>query len=156
MPTHYEGDEATRLALDTFIKLSRARKVIGDRSNRLLAEYGLSESQFGALEALYYLGPMYQSQIGEKLLVTGGNMTMVINNLEKRGLINRERAEEDRRQMMVSLSNKGQHLINELFPKHAQNLLNLMGILNAEELDQLGRLCKMLGKQMRDGQVPES
>jgi MarR family 2-MHQ and catechol resistance regulon transcriptional repressor len=156
MPTHYVGDEATRRALDTFIKLSRARKVIGDRTNRLLAEYGLSESQFGTLEALYHLGPMYQSQIGEKLLVTGGNMTMVINNLEKLGLISRERAVEDRRQMIVSLSEKGHQLIDELFPIHAQNILKLMSILSTDELDQLGQLCKMLGKQTRDDLVSDS
>jgi len=149
MPTHYVGDEATQQALDTFIKLSRARKVIGDRTNRLLADYRLSESQFGTLEALYHLGPMYQSQIGEKLLVTGGNMTMVINNLEKRDLICRERATEDRRQMIVSLTDKGHKLIGELFPIHAQNILNLMSILDADEQDQLGQLCKILGKQTR-------
>ena len=150
MPTHYTGDEATRRALDAYIKLSRARKMMGSLTSRLLAEYGLTESQFGTLEALHYLGPMCQSDIGEKLLVTGGNMTMVVNNLEKRGLVSRRRAQNDRRQITVSLTEAGQQLVDGLFPRHAQNIANLMGTLSPDEQDQLGLLCKMLGRQTRD------
>ena len=156
MPTHYVGDEKTQLALDTFIKIRRASKVIADKTSRLLAAYGLSESQFGTLEALYYLGPMHQSAIGEKLLVSDGNMTMVINNLEKRGLISRQRDETDRRQMTVSLTDIGHDLIEELFPKHARNVTDLMNILCADEQNQLGQLCKILGKQTRDDQPSDS
>lgn len=150
MPTHYADDQTTRRALDAYIKLSRARKVMGDRTNRLLADYGLTESQLGTLESLYYLGPMCQKEIGDKLLVTGGNMTMVINNLEKRELICRQRDPQDRRQMTVSLSEKGYELIHDLFPKHAKNITNLMNILLPDEQEQLGRLCKMLGLQTRE------
>ena len=133
MPTHYTGDETIRRALDAYIKLSRARKVMGDRTSRLLAEYGLTESQLGTLEALYYLGPMCQSDIGEKLLVTGGNMTMVVKNLEKRGLVSRRRNPADRRHTVVSLTEQGHALIDELFPRHAQNIANLMNVLEDDE-----------------------
>lgn len=150
VPTHYVGDEITRRALDAYIKLRRAGKVMGDRTSRLLAEYGLTESQLGTLETLYYLGPMCQIEIGDKLLVTGGNMTMVVTNLEKRGLVSRQRDSQDRRQLMVSLTEQGQRLIGELFPKHAQNIADLMNILCPDEQDQLGQLCKILGKQTRD------
>ena len=150
MPTHYTGVEATRRALDTFIKISRARKMLSQRTGRLLAEYGLTESQLGTLEVLHYLGPMCQSDIGNKLLVTDGNMTMVVNNLEKRDLVRRQRDGKDRRQITVSLTEKGQHLISELFPRHAQNIADLMSILSPLEQEQLGNLCKMLGQQARD------
>ena len=150
MPTHYAGDEATQRALDAFIKISRARKTLSFRTGRLLAEYQLTESQLGTLEVLHYLGPMCQRDIGEKLLVTGGNMTMVLSNLEKRGLISRKRDGEDRRQITVSLTAKGQQLIAELFPKHAQNIADLMSVLSPDEQDELGRLCKILGRQARD------
>ncbi len=151
MPTHYPGDEATRRALDAFIKLSRARKTLSYRTNRLLAEYGLTESQLGTLEALYYLGPMCQRDIGDKLLVTGGNMTMIVNNLEKRGFVSRQRDPQDRRQITVSLTAAGQQLIAELFPKHAQNIASLLNILSSAEQEELGRLCKILGRQTRGG-----
>ena len=148
MPTHFSGDEAVRRALDSYIKFSRARKMMGSQTSRLLAEYHLSESQLGTLEALYYLGPMCQKDIGDKLLVSGGNMTMVINNLEKRGLVSRERDAKDRRQIMIHLTEKGQQLISDLFPKHAQYITDLMAVLTPEEQEQLGRLCKKLGLQI--------
>lgn len=151
MPTHYQGDEATRRALDAFIKLSRARKMMSTRTGRLLAEYRLTESQLGTLEALYYLGPMCQSDIGEKLLVTDGNMTMVMKSLTQRGLVSRQRDPDDRRQIMVSLTDEGQRLIGELFPRHARNLAEMLSVLSPDEQDELGRLCKILGRQSRDG-----
>ena len=124
---------------------------MGNRTSHLLAEYALTESQFGALEALYFLGPMCQKEIGEKLLVTGGNMTMVINNLERRGVISRQQDPGDRRHFIVSLTEKGHQLVSEIFPKHARNIVDLMSILDADEQDQLGNLCKMLGRQTRQG-----
>lgn len=150
MPTHYSGDRATRRALDAYIKLSRARKVMGYRTSQLLADYGLTESQFGSLEALYFLGPMSQKEIADKLLVSGGNMTMVIGNLEKRGFVSRRRNEADRRHITINLTDEGRRLIDELFPRHAQRILDLMSILGEEEQEQLGRLCKTLGRQGRE------
>jgi MarR family 2-MHQ and catechol resistance regulon transcriptional repressor len=150
MPTHYTGDPTTRRALDAYIKISRARKVLGSKTSQLLAEFGLTESQFGTLEALYFLGPMCQKEIGEKLLVTGGNMTMVISNLEKEHLISRRRDRHDRRQLIVSLTGKGRRLVAEIFPQHAQNIVDLMGVLAADEQDKLGNLCKRLGLQARE------
>jgi len=137
-------------ALDAYIKLSRARKALADQTNGMLAQRGLTESQLGTLEALHHLGPMSQSEIGDKLLVTGGNMTMVLRNLEKRGLVRRQRVAHDRRQLRVSLTEAGGALIADLFPGHASNIVDLMGILCADEQEQLGRLCKMLGTQTRE------
>ncbi len=150
MPTHYEGEESVRRALDAYLRLSRARKVMGDETSRFLAEYGLTESQFGTLEAIYHLGPMYQAEIGEKLLVSAGNMTMVISNLERQGLVCRERYPQDRRQITVSLTDEGHQLIRDMFPDHAQKIADLMGVLCPEEQEELGRLCQILGKQSRE------
>ncbi|MCI0711688.1 MAG: MarR family transcriptional regulator [Chloroflexi bacterium] len=150
MPTHYTGDERIRRALDAYIKLSRARKTMGMLTGRLLADYNLTESQLGTLESLYYLGPMSQKDIGDKMLVTGGNMTMVVKNLQKRGLVCRERDEDDRRQFIVSLTPEGRQLLDELFPRHVEYISELMSILTPEEMDRLGELCKMLGLQSRE------
>ena len=150
MPTHYTGDGQIRRALDAYIKLSRARKTMGMLTSRLLADYNLTESQLGTLESLYYLGPMCQKDIGDKMLVTGGNITMVVKNLEKRGLVSRKRDEDDRRQFIVNLTPEGQQLLDELFPQHVDYITELMSILTPEEMDQLGKLCKILGLQSRE------
>ncbi|MEJ2372997.1 MAG: hypothetical protein P8Y16_04280 [Sulfurimonas sp.] len=65
------------LALDCYIKLFRAAESVGQSINAHLREYDLTISQFGALEANYHLGPMQSGELGQKILKTSGNMTMV-------------------------------------------------------------------------------
>lgn len=150
MPTRYTGSEEIRRALDAYIKLSRARKTIALLTGRMLTEHNLTESQLGTLESLYYLGPMNQKDIGEKLLVTGGNMTMVVKNLEKRGLVRRERDPNDRRQLTVTLSETGRELLESFFPDHIAYIAELFSALTPDEQETLGALCKKLGLQGED------
>ena len=132
-------------ALSAYVKLMRAAESLTSRTHRNLAEVDLSVSQFGALEALYHLGPMTQVEIGKKILKSAGNMTLVIDNLEKRGLVTRERRKEDRRYFTVHLTEAGKKLIGEFFPAHAERISAEMSILTPAEQEQLGRLCKKLG-----------
>lgn len=147
MPTHYSGTLKETLALNTFIKLTRAcDSVLGRLAHRgTLGD--LSNSQFGVLEILYHLGPMCQSELGGKLLKSGGNITMVIDNLEKRGLVHRDRDLEDRRMIVVSLTETGKQHISSIFPSHVSSIVEEMGVLTAEEQETLGDLCRKLGKQ---------
>jgi MarR family 2-MHQ and catechol resistance regulon transcriptional repressor len=98
------------------------------------------------LEALYHLGSMCQSDIGAKLLRSGGNITLVIDNLEKRGLVRRQRDSDDRRMVFVSLTDAGRELIAYIFPQHLKSIQQEMEILTPEEQDTLGVLCRKLGK----------
>ena len=149
MPTHYEGTPQQVLALDTFIKLTRAVNAVGSR----LANGGtmgeLTVSQFGVLESLYHLGPMRQGEICAKLLKSGGNITHVVDNLERQGLVRRERSASDRRVVTVDLTPKGQDLIESIFPGHVEAIVSELEILNQDEQEILGRLCRILGKQQR-------
>ena len=97
MPSHYNGTSQELQALDTFIKLTRAVDSLYSRLARRGTLGDLTLSQFGVLEALYHLGSMSQSEICSKLLKSGGNMTLVIDNLEKHGLVQRNQDVEDRR-----------------------------------------------------------
>lgn len=146
MPTHYQGTRAEKLALDTYIKLTRATESFMTRLYPGGRYHDLTPSQFGTLEALYHLGPMCQSEIGAKLLKSAGNMTLVIANLEKRGLVKREQDTEDRRQFRVRLTKKGTALMDEIFPQHVADLLAQFDALTAEEQAQLGGLLKKLGQ----------
>jgi MarR family 2-MHQ and catechol resistance regulon transcriptional repressor len=146
MPTHFTGGPEEVLALDTMVKLTRAADSFGARLLRRNTHPDLTESQFGTLEALYHLGPMSQTDISNKLLKSGGNTTLVIDNLEKRGLVCRHRAPDDRRVMIVELTSAGRELIAGIFPAHASAVAQEMSCLSAEEQVQLGQLCKKLGK----------
>ncbi len=76
MGTRYRGAPAEVRALDASIKLMRAATSIGTRLEKRLLSLGLTEPQFGVLEALYHLGPLFQRDLARKLLKTGGNITL--------------------------------------------------------------------------------
>ncbi len=145
MGTHYHGTSDEIRALNTLIKLFRANNVVVARTQVLFSQYKLTESQFGVLEALYHLGPTSQAKIGKKIMKTGGNMTMVIDNLEKRGFVERERNPDDRRYITVHLTVEGNDLIEDIFPSHVKGITKVFSVLSKEEQVELGRLCKKLG-----------
>ncbi|MBS1193022.1 MAG: transcriptional regulator, MarR family, partial [Nitrospirae bacterium] len=75
MGTRYEGTKEETRALNAFIKLVRAAQSVTGRVESRFSEIGLSVSQFGALEALYHLGPLYQKDLASKILKSTGNIT---------------------------------------------------------------------------------
>ena len=106
MPTHYKGSPKEVLALDTYIKFTRASNSLENRLSRTPALKNITGSQFGVLESLLHLGPMSQSEIGGKLLKSGGNITLIIDNLEECGLVYRQTDTRDRRVTTESLTKR--------------------------------------------------
>lgn len=102
-------------------------------------------SQFGVLEALYHLGPLAQCELAKKLLKTGGNVTMVVDNLEKCELVKRERSQSDRRFVTVALTTKGRRLISRILPRQVAAIVEELSILSDTEQQELDRLCRKLG-----------
>lgn len=145
MGTHYRGEPRELRALDAYIKLLRAAESVVARAHRRTA-CDLTVSQFGVLESLLHLGPMHQRKIGSKLLKSGGNVTMVIDNLERRGLVERRRDQKDRRFVSVHLTSAGRQLISEVFPRHVVSIVKEMAPLDAREQEALARLCRKLGR----------
>ena len=154
----YAGTSQERLALSTFVKMVRASNGLSARLNRPLGEAGLSESQFGVLEALLHLGPLHQRELAAKILRTHGNVTLVVDHLEKRGLVRRERGSTDRRYVRVYLRAEGESLVRGLFPAHAARLAEEMSVLDEGEQRELGRLCRRLMRQATElvtgGEMP--
>ncbi len=151
MGTHYKGTREEIQALDAYIKLVRASESVTGRIQRHLGDAGLTVSQFGVLEALHHLGPLSQGELAGKILKSSGNITMVIDNLEKRGLVIRQRKAEDRRAYSIHLTRDGSRLIKDIFPNHADRIVSEMNILTKAEQKQLGNLCRKLGRHERKG-----
>ena len=139
------NQNTNKLALNTYTKLMRAAESVTNRTSRPMSEAGLTISQFGVLEALYHKGPLCQRDIAAKILKSTGNMTMVIDNLEKSGLVRRARDNEDRRFLTIHLTEKGTALVAKTFADVAESIVANMGVLTVKEQEQLGRLCKKLG-----------
>ena len=146
MPTHYRGNAEEVLALNAFIKLARSVNAVQSHViPALLKDFGITESQFAVLEALHHLGPLSQGQLCQKILRSGSNVTTVVDNLERDGLVRRDRDEKDRRVQIVTLSALGSKLVQEALPVHVRRLTRLMNALTGEEQKELGRLCRKLG-----------
>jgi MarR family 2-MHQ and catechol resistance regulon transcriptional repressor len=149
--TRFKGTRKEVRALGTFVKLVRATESITSLVHRHLIDAGLSVSQFGVLEALFHVGPLSQGEIAKKILRSTGNITMVIGNLEKRGLVTRDRQKGDRRYYSIQLTDEGKQLIESIFPRHTAKIMEAMMVLNSVEQETLGILCRKLGLRKHEG-----
>jgi MarR family 2-MHQ and catechol resistance regulon transcriptional repressor len=144
-PTSYRGSKEETRALNAYVKLMRAAESVSSRIHGHLSDAGLTVSQFGVIEALHHLGPLSQADIAKKILKSTGNITMVIDNLEKRGLVRRERSAADRRYYAIHLTAEGKKMISRIFPNHAGKIVTAMNVLTDKEQETLGKLCRKLG-----------
>lgn len=142
----WSDDQAVALRL--WIALARCYATFSRSVATRVAEYGLTTPQFGILEALYHLGPLTLGDLADKLLVTGGNITYVMDRLEEQGLVIRERCGEDRRVIWAKLTSNGEEMISSVFPDHVEFIEGLVGTLEPQERDALRRLLKKLGRGM--------
>lgn len=136
---------ATDAALGLWVKLTRAHCIFDRIAKRDIARYGLTEPQFSILETLGHCGSLKQCDLSRKMLVTGGNTSLVIDNLEKTGLVRRERNPDDRRSVTVRLTPKGEKLFRRIFPQHAAAITAAAAVLTTGEQKQLGALLRKLG-----------
>lgn len=150
MPTHYEGDPKNVQSLDAFIKMTRANLSLQSYLMRRGKLEGLTVTQFGVMETLYHLGSLTQGVLSSKQLKTPGNITVVIDNLERDGLVVRKRDELDHRVVHISLTPAGRERIERVFPIQAELIREAFSVLSAEELSQLSSLAKKLGKGLEE------
>jgi MarR family transcriptional regulator, 2-MHQ and catechol-resistance regulon repressor len=149
MPTHYTGSSTETRTLDTFIKLTRCTNSLLARLAERNSIGELTYSQFAVLEALYHIGPMTAGEVSQKILKSGGNLTLVIDNLERDGLVRRERDGKDRRVIHVHLTEAGKRKVEAVFPGHVAALVDEFKVLSAGEQKTLGELCRKLGRGRR-------
>ena len=152
MPTHHRGDVRERRALNAYINLKRAVNVIDGALLRSISAAGLTETQFAVLEALHHLGGLDQTTLCRKLLTSGGNLTLVLDNLEAKGWVRREVDEKDRRKKVVRLLPAGRKLIGRIFPAHARRVAEAFSVLGSDEQEALRALCRRLGTGRDEGE----
>ena len=122
-------------------------------TRRLLADL-LTVPEFHDLEVAFtdinphnldMVTQLCQRDIAAKILKSTGNITLVIDNLEKRGLVRRERDAADRRYLTVYLTDAGTKLIAKTFTDVEAAIVAEMAVLEPQEQELLGALCKKLG-----------
>lgn len=144
-PAERDWTERQDTALHMLVTLARCHATYSKAIAARVQEYGLTTPQFGTLEALYHLGPLSLGELAEKLLVTGGNVTYVMDRLEDQGLVYRFRRPDDRRVIQARLTQEGRDLVAEVFPGHASYVEHLARHLSEGEQQQLAELLKRLG-----------
>ena len=133
------------LALSLWVKLARATASFGKLSTENIRLFGLTEPQFAALECLGHLGPLKLGDLSRKMLVSSGNITCVIDNLEKNGLVVRSRSLDDKRATYVHLTPAGKKMFDEIFIRHAKFIQQAASVLSETEQNMLASLLKKLG-----------
>ncbi len=142
----FKGTPAQERALSAYVKLERAASAAFAYARVGLEEEGLTLSQFAVLEALYHLGPLFLGDLARRILTSSGNLTLVVDNLQKRGLVKRKQQGKDKRFILAAITPAGRKLIARIFPEHARRITEIMARLKPDEQERLGDLCRKLGK----------
>ena len=132
----------SKLNLSTLIAFTRAEHKIYNLQYSTIKKSGLTISQFGVLEALYNKGDLRICEIIEKILTTSGNITVVIKNLEKEGFIKKNPDPLDKRSTIISITDKGKNIVEEILPEHINNINNIFSVLTDEEKILLNSILK--------------
>ena len=139
-------DDDRNPALHLWVVLSRAYHAVQAHAADDVARHDLSLGEFGVLEALHHRGEMQLCDIQEKILVSSGGITYLVDRLEERGLVQRRPHPEDRRARLVDLTDTGQELIRAIFPEHAERMERATAGLTDAEKREAARLLKELGR----------
>lgn len=126
-------------------RLHRLSTYLGREVEAVLLKHGLSSSAFDVLATLRRAGSPYQLSPGDLLamtMVSSGTMTNRIDQLEKAGLVERIHNPQDRRSVLISLTERGFAIVEEAVSAHVDNQHRLVAHLSEEERDTLDGLLK--------------
>lgn len=101
--------------------LSECMQLFEKMNSQHIRPLGFTESQFDIIATLGNTQGMTCKELGEKTLITKGTLTGVIDRLESKGIVQRERGGEDRRQYFVKLTELGQQTFEQIFPVVIEN-----------------------------------
>ena len=133
------------LSLKLWVVLARAFRALAERSRRDVERHELMGSEFAVLEALYHKGDLPIGELGDRVLLTSGSMTYVIDKLARRVLLTRRRCAQDQRVRYAAISAAGRRLMASIFPDHAEAIRRATAGLSAEEKRLATALLKRLG-----------
>ena len=129
-----------------FLVLWKAARAVQACAEKSITDLEMCGSDFAVLEALLHKGPLPVNEIGKKILLTSGSITVAVDRLEKRGLVERRAHGTDRRARIVHLTKEGRKLITRAYAQHAADLEQLMSAsLTTTERATLIRLLKKIG-----------
>ena len=129
-----------------FLVLWKAARAVETYAENSIAELEMCGSDFAVLEALLHKGPLPINEIGKKVLLTSGSITVAVDRLESKGFVERRASGTDRRARIVHLTKDGKELITRIYAAHATDMEKLAAAsLSRAERETLIRLLKKIG-----------
>lgn len=133
------------LSLKLFVVLSRAIESVRKQVVKDIKSYQLNLTEFGVMEFLYHKGEQPIQLIGKKVLLASSSITYVVDKLEEKGYLERIACPNDRRVIYGRLTEKGEKLMEEIFPQHKKAMAMIFSSLSKKEKEQAIELLKKIG-----------
>jgi MarR family 2-MHQ and catechol resistance regulon transcriptional repressor len=129
-----------------WLVLWKAAQAVEACAKKSIEHLKIGGSDFAVLEALLHKGPLPVNEIGRKVLLTSGSITVAVDRLEAKGLVERRAHADDRRARIVHLTKEGRKLIKRAYAEHAADMERLSAAsLTTRERRTLIRLLKKIG-----------
>ena len=129
-----------------FLVMWKAVHAVEAYAQHSISDLEMCGSDFAVLEALLHKGPLPINELGKKVLLTSGSITVAVDRLESKGLAERRASGTDRRAKIVHLTKAGKELIARLYADHAADMERLASAsLTKAERETLIRLLKKIG-----------
>ena len=113
--------------------------------NLATSEYGITSSQFHTIRRISQ-GDASVSALADCMHVSRPNVSRAVDELVQNGLVNRKRDPDDRRNIQLSLTDKGKKMIKNLHKKYGGILADQFSILSDEELRTLSSALESMKK----------
>lgn len=139
-----KGDSNDNLKL--WVVLMKAHSAVAEHARAHVVSRGLTLQEFGIMEALYNKGDLFLGDLQEKILVTSGGVTYLVDRLVEKGMVERRECKEDRRARYASLTDKGRILMEEIFPEHTAWLENAVGGVSEKQKQRAIKILRKLGR----------
>jgi len=129
-----------------FLVLWKAASAVQTYAEKSILGLEMCGSDFAVLEALLHKGPLAVNAIGKKVLLTSGSITVAVDRLENKGLVERRAHGTDRRARIVHLTKEGRKLITRAYAEQAADMERLaLASLTRTERETLISLLKKFG-----------
>lgn len=131
--------------LKTLIVLFKAYASLHKNVKSSLVQTQLSVNEFTVMEALYTKKELSTQELIDSILIPNSSLTYVLDELSKRGYLNRKKDENDRRRQYLSLTKEGENVFLEAYDVHYHHMQQIFDVLTQEEQQQLQEYLKRIG-----------
>ena len=131
-----------------WVSIARAHNMWEKVLTETLAPLGIQLAHYDVLANIFHVPGLSQQALAEKLLVGRSAMSMLLPELERRGLIERRADEADRRLRRLWLTPEGQALTDRAMAIHVERLAAMMTVLSDAECDAVGEMMRRIAASL--------